>query len=118
MRTTAIDVEKMPRDERLALYEAMFFCGQSEFGEFGALPLAHRRHILQDVLDDCDATSRDGIGMFSRVRLVEFLRQDERREVDKLHARLDRLEAACAGILRDYESRQVIAARPMPNGDC
>jgi hypothetical protein len=40
-------------------------------------------------------------------------------QVEILTKRLDRVEAACAGLLRDYEFRQALGPHfHRPNGDC
>jgi hypothetical protein len=84
MTTTAVptpieDIAEMTPEQRLDFYEEIFFDSLSSFCEFCRLPVEQRRHILQDVIDDCAATDTDGIGMFTRAQLVEFLRQDDWR---------------------------------------
>jgi hypothetical protein len=64
------NIREMTPEVRIDFYSTIFLQDPVGLEEFNELPADQRRHILQDLLADGDAT---GTWVISRERLVEFL---------------------------------------------
>jgi hypothetical protein len=71
------DLRDMSPDERIDFYSTMFLQDPLGLEEFNELPAEQRRHILQDLLDDGDATGTRVIARNHLVELAECAAMDE-----------------------------------------